>query len=201
MAVATVILGIMTSRSVKEAARTAAAAQAEADASLLLVEETRKDREMEVRPVLTLGNKSGTVPFGSGGSVPGLRLRNIGRGPALTVRVVQYLSGEVFWSEGLFQIPAGEDYPHETPATGPEPLLPLTDRRGFGVVEPSLFGSDPDNVAFYCRDQLGNGLRFRPRTGEPPDVWRRGDTAPAWSTALSEPFDWRPVDRREGPLP
>lgn len=198
LAIGTVYLARETRKSVDEIAKSAAAAQAEADATLALVAEARTDRELEVQPLLTLGAEQAVMPLRPGETnVPWLQVRNVGRGPALTVRIVQYLSGEMFWSEGRFLIPAGEQFPPASPTlNGGRPMLPLSDHRGISSVDPNFVGSDPDNIVAYCRDQLGNGLRFAVRTGEPPEVWHRGEPAKPWSAALEEPFDWRPVELR-----
>lgn len=194
LAAATVYLALQTKQSVKEAARTAGAAKAEADATVDLVKEARIDRELEVQPVI-VGETYGPITVAEGQIAPALQVRNIGRGPALTVRVLKNLDGEVFWSEGLFAIPpGGQTFPPYSPAN-PAQIFPLTGQASPTAVEPSLILAAED-VVVYCRDQLGNGLRFNVRAGKPPELWPRGKAAPRWSAALEEPFDWRPVDQR-----
>ena len=185
----TVFLGLQTRDAARETAKAAKAAQADADASAALVDETRRGRALEVRPWIAFGGSSGETD-----GMPAHRVRNIGRGPALSVRLVQKAAGEVFWSIGTFFIPPGEYVP-----ASEGQMVPLGDRRGAASVEPSLAGDGRNNVVAYCRDELGNGLRFVMRTGEPPEVWLRGSPPPPWATALDEPFDWRPADQRQVP--
>lgn len=211
LAFATFRLGAATRRSVAEAAEAVEAAQAEAEATAALVRETRRDRELEVQPLLILGDIQGTQPLGEPPvSVPTLQVRNIGRGPALTTRVVQRRGESVFWSEGFFVVPAGGSFPAPAPSN-PNALLALGGRREAASVEPALVGpGDKDCVVVYCRDQLGNALRFRAETGLPPEIFLRehwldetfpDEWIPDWLPALREPFDLRPADQRRRQAP
>lgn len=110
MAGATVFLGVTTCRSVREAARTASAAQAAADATLALVLETRRNRELEMQPVVVRVTPA-SVMIGPGRTVPGVRLRNVGRGAGIGAGVVQQIGGEVFWTEVPFTLASGERCP------------------------------------------------------------------------------------------
>jgi hypothetical protein len=186
MAGATIYLGRQTRDSVRVGAKVAQAAQAEADATVALVNEARRDRELAVQPVLLI-EQSGDLDNG----IPILQLRNIGRGPAIGVRAVQRNAGEVFWNVEPFHIASDASYP----ARGG--CFSLEGRRGAGSVEPALVGeAHTDDLYAYCFDQLGNSLRFRLRRSDPPTVWRPGEPRPDWAAALDQPLDWRNADLR-----
>jgi hypothetical protein len=110
--------------------------------------------------------------------------------------VLQRHVGEVLWSDEFILAPS-EAHPSQA-GTG----APLTNRLGFREVDPALVGErPPDDLIAYCQDLLGNGLRFRLRTGEPPEEWRRGGPQPPWGTGAVLPFDWRtPAARLAQPM-
>src|ERR1700736_2980277 len=95
MAVATVRLGVQTKRAADETARAAQAGQREADASFALVRETQRDRELAVQPVLVVGDER---------KAPGhdlaVRVHNVGRGPAMLVRVFARQGNAMYWNSG-----------------------------------------------------------------------------------------------------
>lgn len=167
---------VQTRRAVEVGAR-------EAEASVRVLDEVRRDRELAVRPFLWL-----TYAWVSESVPPAISVgvRNVGNGPAINVRVVRRHLGEVLWSDE-FVVPPGEE----------QVEIAQGNRRGFDVVDPALVGDrPPDDLVAYCLDLLGNGLRFRLRTGEPPEVWGRGEAPPPWSTAVVLPFDWRTPEVR-----
>lgn len=149
------------------------------EASRQLAREAREDRKLAVRPFVALGDCGATYELGG---TPTVQLRNIGAGPAIRVRVVQWCSDAVHWSaEGL--LAAGEMVP---PAVfndlGTEllPLIRLDSQQAHQLVDEAIVSpKDKQDLAAYCLDQLGNPLRFNLRTGEPPhgsdapgaDVW------------------------------
>jgi hypothetical protein len=177
---------VQTRRAVEVGAR-------EAEASVAMLEEARRDRELAVRPFLDL-----TVHITTDNLPPVVYagVRNVVNGPAINVRVLRRLVGEVLWNDEFILRP-GEVHP-TLEGSG----IPLTNRRGFREVDPALVGErPPDDLIAYCQDLLGNGLRFRLRTGEPPEEWRRGEAQPPWGTAVVLPFDWRtPADRLARPM-
>jgi hypothetical protein len=185
MAGATIYLGRQTRDAVRVGAKTAEAAQAEADATLALVGEARRDRELAVQPVLV------AVRIERADATPVLQIRNIGPGPAVGIRVLHRTGGEVFWTARLFHLSSGETYPSDAA------LFPLQERRGAAWVQAAFVGEQPpEDICAYCVDQLGNALRFRLRTGEPTQVWRPGTTPPLWAAVLSDPLDWRSLTLR-----
>ena len=189
LALATLYLAWQTRNSVAEIAKSASAAQAEAKATLALVEEARKDRELAVQPVIVLGDPQGDTEM-AGRSVPQVQVRNVGRAPALTVRLLRNWGGEVCWSQDFRVVPPeGEVFQRDSPAYDAQTFL-LFGHGDPSTVEPGVIHESEDVVA-YCRDQLGNGLRFALRNAEPPEVWRRGDKPPRWASALEQALDLR----------
>jgi hypothetical protein len=175
--------------------KAADATKADADASAKMLTEVQHDRELGVRPVIVLINSvadNGTL---------GVQVENVGRGPAIGLRIVQWHAGEVFWSQPATVAPGS------TLPAGLETVYlmgtaiqwtTLEGHLGAASVDPDLAQRDhPNDLIGYCIDLLGNGLRFRLRVGEPPTVWRPTTEAePPWATALKEPFDWRPANLR-----
>ena len=83
MAGATVWLGIQTRASV-------AVSQTETNATLKLVKEARRDRELAIQPILRLRH-----------AVPTMEVQNIGRGPALRVRLFTWRADTIYWTAAL----------------------------------------------------------------------------------------------------
>ena len=197
VAIATFGLALITVWLGFQARASASAAQKEASATVQLGEEARRDRELAVQPVIVLLDSSPNPGAGK----PGIQLANVGRGPAISLRVLQWHSGEVFWSR-FRSLAAGQTLPSPlvrelSPGTASEWFY-LTERRGAASVELSFADPEPPgDLIAYCLDQLGNGLRFRLRTGDPPERWRPGaDPEPPWATALRDPFDYRHANLR-----
>jgi hypothetical protein len=166
-------LGWQTRRSVLQAAKAVSAGVAEAEATVALVAEARRDRELAIQPVIVCTD--GPNADGQVG------IENIGRGPALRTLVF-------WWYEAQIHFPEGRGFPIGPGAEAPggyglflgcqTPAATLSDP-GFQVV-----GSRPDtNLFAYCIDQLGNHLRFNLRTAEAPDVWRHDEPPPPWAEA------------------
>lgn len=156
------------------------AARDDAAASRQLALEAQRDRELAVQPFVTLGDRSGATPHG-----PTVSLRNIGRGPAIQLRVLQRRAGAIFWNADAILLASGETLPDaNSPLDGP-PLLVLSNQRGAaGVRDYVVSETSPHDLAAYCLDQLGNRLRFNLRTGDPPEIWRASDQPPEWSEAF-----------------
>ncbi len=149
MAAATVYLG-------KQSARVATQAANEATATLALVEETRRDRELGVQPILR------AISSGSNDYGPSVVLENIGSGPALRTVVFIWAQGALHWStDANIAIAAGE----HGPGMGLTGQVGAAARSVKGVLGSER--TDQDQWA-YCIDQLGNMLAFNLRTGEPP---------------------------------
>jgi hypothetical protein len=175
------------------------AAKADADASMRMIREVQRDRELGVQPVIVLLNASPNI----GNGLPGVQIENVGRGSAIGLRLVQWHSGELFWSGAARTLAPGKSLPSPL-EEGDVPLgrhsnwLTLHERRGAASVDASFAQPDPPNdLIAYCVDQLGNGLRFRLGAPEVPTIWRQAtEPEPDWATALKEPFDWRPANLR-----
>lgn len=202
MAGATFFLAFQTWESVKEAGKVANAAKEEADATLALVGEARRDSDLAVQPVLVLSAESASgTP-----TEHAVRLRNIGRGPAIRTRVFRWAGGALFWNSGPgFPLAAGETFP-PLPATGvPSPGLLLDRQRGASGVSDIPGGERPtadENLSVICLDQLGNALRFNLRTGDPPELSRPNDPQrPTWATAAFDTYSTvQPPDEPPTPL-
>jgi hypothetical protein len=189
-----------------ETRRAAQATKADADASVKMLDEVRKDRELNAQPVVILLR---SIP-NTGKGTAGVQVENVGRGPAIGLRVVQLVGGELLWSEPT-TLAAGRTLPSDVEVlvremggiirTGETNWLHLGGedrRRGIASVDASFAEPEqPNDLIAYCKDQLGNGLRFRLRIGEPPLTWHPS-TEPEqdWATALREPFDWRHANLR-----
>ena len=135
---------------------------------------------------------------------PAVQVQNVGRGPAIGLRIVKWHAGEIFWSEPVTIAP-GQTVPAQLERDSGVGLgmvrqwLYLGEgHEGFTAVDPRLAQRDkPNDLVAYCLDLLGNGLRFRLRVGEPPTVWHpASEVEPPWAPALKEPFDWRPANLR-----
>ena len=156
-----------------------------AEASLAIVRETQRDRELAVQPVLI----ASTAVLAGNGS-PVVQLQNIGRGPAIRVRIFWRVNTVPrYTSQVELHLGAGATLPaayHPAPGianTQEGPGLQLTGQRLANEVPAEVVGfHQPENFIAYCLDQLGNRLRFNLRTGEPPKVWPSNDEAP--------PPDW-----------
>jgi hypothetical protein len=177
-------------------------AGAETEASVKMLGEVQQDRDLSVQPFIAIGPGPSPITTDVAGSgKPGVRLRNVGRGPAIGLRVMQWHAGQIFWSEGLVTVPSGDHLPYVPPTQGNEPsshLMLSGGGEGASQVDPSFVQREkPNDLCVYCLDQLGNGLRFRVRTSEPPETWHRGDPEPPWAPALKEPLDWRLPDIRK----
>ena len=133
------------------------------------------DEEVAARPILVLMSKSG-------GSPPGVALRNVGLGPALGTRVFWEKAGEVFWNKGPgLAGAAGEWLPEQTNLVGPACFW-LDGRRGVGSWPSPVV--ERGGLYAYCLDERANHLRFDLGTGDPPEVWRKGADPPLWAAAF-----------------
>lgn len=132
------------------------------------------DRELGVQPFLLRDGYSDSTP-------PGVILRNIGRGPAVNVRVFHLRNGVTYWNATGIAIAAGERAPVQVSMVGADFLL-LEQQARPGRIPDAVVGA-PENLVAYTVDQLGNELRFNLRTAEPPKVRRRGRRATPWSGA------------------
>ncbi len=182
MAGATVWLGWQTRDAVK-------VAEKEAEATVALGTEARRDRDLAVQPVLVLIEEqaSGTPTYHA------VRLRNIGRGPAIRTRVFRWAGGALFWNSGPgFPLAAGETHPPVPTPGAPSPALHLDSQRGASGVKDIPGGERPtadQNLLAICLDQVGNALYFNLRTGDPPVLSRPSDPErPAWATAALEAY-------------
>jgi len=164
MAGATVFLGATTLRSAREAARTSSAAQAEADATLALVLETRRNRELEMQPVVVRVTAASVV-IEPGRTVPGVRLQNVGRGAAVGARGVQQIGGDVFWTGSALHARQRGNSADESVSPVDVPPLILSGSCGAASVEPSLVSLG--EICVFCFDQLGNGLKLCILGGQP----------------------------------
>jgi len=186
LALATFVLALQTRTSVTEAGKVANAAKEEADATLALVREARRDRDLAVQPVLVLGKEQA----GGAGFRPGVQLRNIGRGPAIRTRVFLWAGGDVLWNPGPgFHVASGEAYPPPTVSIA-IPCLPLDEQQSADSVT-DIPGSEHPmaDLLAICLDQLGNALMFNLRTGNPPVLSRPSDPdRPTWATAASDTY-------------
>ena len=168
LAVGTFVMAWQTRKSVKEAGKVANAAKEEADATLALVGEARRDRDLAVQPVLVLTKEE------AGGTPPrhAVRLRNIGRGPAIRARVFRWAEGALYWNSGSgFPLAAGETVPPGPTGEAPSPCLHLDQQRGASGVTDIPGEERPrgdQNLLAFCLDQLGNALMFNLRTVRPP---------------------------------
>lgn len=160
--------------------------QGEAKATLALVREAQRDRQLSVQPLIIEGPSQQR----RGDGTIGVQVRNVGRGPAIGLRVFAWNAGEVFWSGGRVTVPAGEAFPRlsEGILGQDAQFLHLTERRGQGGMSAEYCGQS-DGLVAYCHDQLGNGLRFSLRRPGPPDLWDRGAAQPPWAPALEDIFD------------
>jgi hypothetical protein len=194
IAVATVVLVIVTSVYVWLTGQMAVAADKEATATNRLAREMTEDRELSVRPVLVCIEASlGTTTRADGVSykAPAVIIRNIGRGPAINVVIWGRYQGKSFAAYGI-TVATGEIHPSPNVSTVPATLS----TRSLNYVANSAEDADPAgavvgeaddaNLFAYCGDQLGTRLRFNLRRSiEPPEVWRRGEPAPPWARAWS----------------
>jgi len=156
------------------------AAREDAAASRQLALEAQRDRELAVQPFVTVGDRSGGSPQG-----PTISLRNIGRGPAIQLRVLQWQAGAIFWNPAALLLASGESVPPDTSPLSDPPLIALSNQRGAtGARDYVVSSTTPYDLAAYCLDQLGNRLRFNLRTGEPPELWRGDDPPPEWAEAF-----------------
>jgi hypothetical protein len=167
-----------------------------------LVTETREDRNMLVRPFL-IRTEQGTT---GNGQNPTARIRNIGAGPAVSIRLMQVKGGSVYWTDLIDALAADDILP--IPETSKEVAVDhnyvvLNHERGMAAVDPGLIDAGRiDAFYIYCRDQLGNGLRFRVATGDPPEIWTRHAPPPSWHRALDKTMDWRTAEARAAnPMP
>jgi hypothetical protein len=145
----------------------------DADASIAMGKEMRADRELAVQPFLVLTS-------GLGNQVDSVNLGNIGRGPALIIMLFTTNLGVVHWRQHEFAAL------REGTATDPDQPIRLTGQIGVGHQDAPRAYIELDGktrTVAYCCDQLGNYLRFDLRTGEPPDVWRRGEEPKPWALA------------------
>ena len=178
MAVATVGLGLQTKRAADETAKAARAGQQEADASLALVQETRRDRELEIQPVLVLADERK-----ASGQMLSVRIRNVGRGPAMQLRVFERQGNAMYWNSGPgITVGPGETEPTNA-LDGTPTFLGLTSDHGAVGVSSFVLGPKPNAAVAYCIDQLGNRLRFDLDAGGPPDMWPREAEPPKWADA------------------
>jgi len=185
MAAATLFLALQTRASVDVAGKVADAAKEEADATLALVSEARRDRELAVQPVLVIAAERPDERPDDGSLSPAVQLRNIGRGPAIRTRVFRWAEGALFWNSGPgFALAAGDTFPPPPPATATGAAALLLDRQRGAAGVSDIPGGPADGLLAFCLDQLGNALQFNLRTGDPPQVSRPSDTQrPAWATA------------------
>lgn len=157
------------------------AAREDAAASRQLAVEAQRDRELAVQPFVTAGDRAS-----SGASGPGVSLRNIGRGPAIQLRVLQWHAGAVYWNPTAILLASGEWLPDTRNPLSDHPLLQLSKQRGAtGVSDYIVSAGSPHDLVAFCLDQLGNRLRFNLRTGDPPAIWRASDPPPEWADSLS----------------
>lgn len=158
------------------------ASRAEADASRQLANEAQRDRELALQPFVTGKDNSSQ-------SRPQVSLRNIGRGPAIQLRVLLRRSGSIHWNSAAVLLAASESLPPPVSSV-PTPMDAFIapamlhfdrERDASGVRSYIVDETQPHDLAAYCLDQLGNWLRFNLRTGEPPKMWRPGDPPPEWA--------------------
>jgi hypothetical protein len=156
MAIATVYLGIQTRQSIT-------VSQSEANATLDLVKETRRDRELGIQPVIVLLREA---PYG--------QVKNIGRGPALKTRIFLFRGDALYWTKRFAASADSKpiDFQFETPRPQLNPQhMPRS-------------AAPSENLWAYCVDQLGNALRFDLRSGDPPAISRpTDDDRPMWADA------------------
>lgn len=196
----TVFLALKTRASVQVASRVADAAKEEADATLALVSEAGRDRDLAVQPVLVLTAEQA----GSSSPRHAVQLRNIGRGPAIRTRVFLWAEGAVHWNAGPgFPVAAGETLPREA-LGAPARCMPLDREQGAASVSDLPGGERPmanEDLWAYCLDQLGNALKFNLRTGDPPDISRSSDPQrPAWVTAAFDTYASRQPPANPDPM-
>ncbi len=146
MAAAKVWLGWQTRAAVK-------VSEKEAEATVALGSEARRDRELAIQPVLILGRQG-----------PSIEIKNIGRGPALRARIFLWRKDVLYWSQGYgFAVAAGAI--ELVTLGGNSSRLGTPDMSNIS----GEYSPDEDFWA-YRLDQLGNALRFNLRTGGPPLV-------------------------------
>ena len=146
------------------------AAHADVVASRQLAVEAQRDRELAVQPFIT-GRNARSDERGQWVS-----LDNIGHGPAIQLRVLYRVQGAVHWNSGSLLLGAGES----RPSSALQELLLLDRQLGASAVSDSIV-SEPAPLMAYCRDQLGNWLRFNLRTGDAPEMWHANDPSPEWA--------------------
>lgn len=163
------------------------ASTSEAEAARQQVEESRQDRELGVRPVLVrIGDHEPAIDVSTSTATthPLVHIRNIGRGPALRVRVFRGFADWVFFSQRSVSLAAGEETDSDPDAIvigGLETFLELSGSRGPGHSVPAeiVSAAEPSTeLVAYCVDQLGNRLRFNLRTEDPPRTSPRDDAEP-----------------------
>lgn len=154
-----------------------------AAASRELVLEAQRDRDLALQPVLVA-----SIAVLAGDSSPVVQLQNIGRGPAIRVRIFWRVNALPRYTRQVgLHLGAGVTLPAAyQPAPG---IANIQEGPGLQLsglaneVPAEVVGLyEPDNFIAYCLDQLGNWLRFNLRTGEPPKVWREDrERPPEWA--------------------
>jgi hypothetical protein len=142
----------------RDAAR---AATKEAQATAELVEEARRDRELNWQPVLTIVQR-----VRAPGAYPEYSVKNTGRGPAYSTVVAWKRRGpsEITVSVASVAVGPGEE----------KVVIPSGNDLQAGGVLP-----DDASWAVYCEDQFRIRYRFG-ETGGRPDVWKPEQAEPQW---------------------
>lgn len=184
VAVGTAILAFTTWRATtasqiatRAAEQTARAAQAEADATMQLAQEARKDRELAWRPHLDI-SMSQTAALPDCDSID-VAVTNVGNGPALDCRIWLYATNRWAWRD----------------------VKPLAAQQRLQLLEPirishqggphpfpeGMFDPPPDGRPHHgpwvtvvtCTDVLGNRWRFM--NGQQPErIWLDHPRPPLW---------------------
>jgi hypothetical protein len=144
--IATGVMAVVTAAMAWKTRDLAKAGQDEANASLALVRETQRDRELAYTPVLTLTGVAVADELVNGQAI----LRNIGAGPALNCTGVFRPAPNGDWkvTTDSRDIPIGE--------LAPAVRLQSTQ----SDVDTFFDGSDEHYGAIYCMDVLGRRHRF-----------------------------------------
>jgi hypothetical protein len=189
VAMATVVLVLVTIVYVGLTARMAREAAEEAKATNRLAKEMTEDRELSVRPFLVCieaGRVSAIRADGVTYKAPAVAIRNIGNGPAINVVLWARYHGKNFQAHGI-TLAVGEVRPSDLDPTNLQTLEYVEDARDDYDPSDAIVGdADEADLSAYCNDIAGTRLRFNLRRSvDPPEVWRRDEEPPAWAQAWS----------------
>jgi hypothetical protein len=180
------------------------AATHQAAGAVNLAAAMRREGAITARPLLVLLDEP---PLGIRDQPwAAVRVRNVGNGSALNFVVWMVANGRLYRSAGAeskgfsgsMHLAAGDTF-----EPGPSHnMLPVGEAHGYLDPGAAVVADDPDdNLVAYCGDLSGNRYRFNLRTGDPAEIWERGEDAPTWAGAWDPRLssgEWHPGANQSG---